>query len=301
MNEEINEKIVETAQEFYGTWAEFAKYFNGKYGTDLSSKAIKNRFHRHKEKYMETEPEDEGALNSYRRFDDYQHHKVINDAGTVGILPDLHEPFCRKGFIEFAVEQFSLHEVDTVVQIGDLVDHYALSRWSKSPISDQTGREFELAMERLEKWYDALEMYEVFCCIGNHDNRLYRKAFSGGLISRMVAPMEEVYSMPSTWEFNFSYLIDDILYFHGEKTGWGALYRTPQTFGMSTVFGHAHKYPGVIWLKNPVKKWFGMNVGSAMDEKAYAAAYAKTETNYGYPSGLGIVKDGYPIYIPFQE
>ena len=51
----------------------------------------------------------------------------------VGIIGDTHEPFCLDGYREFCIETFKAWKIDTVIHIGDLVDHHALSFHDSEP------------------------------------------------------------------------------------------------------------------------------------------------------------------------
>ena len=73
----------------------------------------------------------------------------------VGIIGDTHLPYELDGYLEFCQEQFDLWNVDTVVHIGDFIDNHSLSFHDSEPLLHNVHGEYESALERAKRWYDA--------------------------------------------------------------------------------------------------------------------------------------------------
>ena len=65
--------------------------------------------------------------------------------------------------------------------------------------------------------------------------------------------------------------------------------------GLSTVIGHFHSKGGIHWSANPLRRWFGMDVGCGIDVKAFQFAYGKHCARRPIVSA-GVILDGVPYH-----
>jgi UDP-2,3-diacylglucosamine pyrophosphatase LpxH len=205
------------------------------------------------------------------------------------VIPDLHFPFVHPKALQFAKDVQRKYNTDEVVFIGDVVDLHAVSRFSPDPDGFSPGEEFKAAYAEVQKWVKEFPKAKV--CIGNHDERLFRRAYESGLPRRAMRPFEELWDTPG-WNWADHHFIDNVKYVHGTgRSGMTAAIRMAVDNRCSLVMGHTHTYAGYHWHTTEKDRIFGLNVGCLLDPKAYAMAYGKH-----FPTrpdlGMGVVDEG---------
>lgn len=206
------------------------------------------------------------------------------------IIGDLHEPFSLDGYLDFCKKVYKQYKCDHVVFIGDVIDNHYSSYHETDPDGYSAGEELKRATNRLAKWHKAFPNADV--TIGNHDRMASRKVFSAGLSQSWLRNINEVLQVP-TWNFQTSFIYNNVKYVHGDKrvTARTAALRT----GQSSVQGHRHN-ESYVWRNNST---WGMQVGTGVDDKAYAMAYALESTNL-LSCGVVLNKGTLPILIPYE-
>jgi hypothetical protein len=208
-------------------------------------------------------------------------------------IGDIHEPVSRKNYLEFNLDLCHEWSCDYPVFLGDLADWHAISFHAHHPELPGPNDEFELAYEKIQKWYQAFPEAKV--CIGNHDDRLIRLAESVNIPKKFLRNFNEVWDTPG-WDWDYSHIIDDVYYFHG--TGNGGIYPAPNAAKkmlMSVVMGHCHTAAGIKWLASPQRRIFGMDVGCGIDDKAFNFAYGRHVIQRSIIAA-GVVLDGIPYH-----
>lgn len=224
--------------------------------------------------------------------------KIKEGKHNVLVIPDLQVPFHHKDTIPFLLAIQEYYDTDKVVCIGDLIDGHSVSNYTPDPDGWSAGDEYSKTLEYL------YQMYEVFpeldCIIGNHDIRVYKKAFNAGIPKAMIKGMKDIWDAPDSWRFVNYVEIDNVRYEHGDRAG--GMYAAKKLAGdnrQSTVIGHHHATAAVYYLANDNDMIFGMNVGCLCDMNMYAFNYAKQ-----YPAqptmGAGVVLKGVPHFVPLK-
>ncbi len=210
------------------------------------------------------------------------------------VIGDIHEPVSRKGYMQFCLDLYEEWDCDTVVFIGDIVDWSAISFHAHNPEAPGPVDEFKLAFNAIQKWYRAFP--KSYVCIGNHDARPKRLAESVNIPAKFIRDYAELWETPN-WKWEQSMMIDDVYYCHGHGKGGGntPAWNLSKKMGLSTVIGHFHSKGGIHWSANPLRRWFGMDVGCGLDDTAYAFAYAKEQVTRSILSA-GIILDGIPYH-----
>lgn len=211
----------------------------------------------------------------------------INEKSNVLVIGDIHEPFCKEGYLEFCKEQYDRFNCNKVVFIGDIIDLAFSSFHPTNPDGYGAGEELDRAIDKIQEWYKAFPLATVI--IGNHDRLAYRKAFAGGVSARWLRNYDDVLGTPN-WEFKESETIDGVLYIHGEA---GTARSKAKDISGSVVQGHLHSQAYIEYINNRV---FGMQIGTGIDDNCYAFNYNKA----GKESILscGVVLEGkQPILI----
>jgi predicted phosphodiesterase len=209
----------------------------------------------------------------------------------VGIIGDSHIPYQLDGYLEFCQETFKDWGVDTVVHIGDLVDHHALSFHDSEPTLKGANGELVDAREQLEPWFKAFP--ELTLIAGNHDKIPARQLTKIGMDAEVwMRPLAEVYSFPKKWRILDEVTIDGVLYHHGyTSNGVNGFRNDAKARMVSTVSGHCHGNAGVSASASNHRLVFGMAVGCGVDVNTMAMVYGTHFKNKPIIA-CGIVIDG---------
>lgn len=241
---------------------------------------------------QQLDPRFEQLVSQWEALKQLVQEKSTNtqDINNVLIIGDIHEPFSKDGYLEFCVEQQKRFNCGTVVFIGDLIDNHAQSFHHTDADGLSAKQELELAVTKLEKWYQAFPNAVV--TLGNHDRIVARKLFSIGISQRWMKPLGEVLNTPN-WKFVEEFKHNNVSYIHGEA---GTAMKRALTEMTSVVQGHLHT-EGYTQLLNGGKN-FAMQVGCGIDFSSYAFAYAQRGKKPIL--SCGVVLDQSPIIIPFK-
>jgi metallophosphoesterase superfamily enzyme len=198
--------------------------------------------------------------------------KKMREADTRNILVvgDLHEPFCKDGYLEFCQEQYDTWNCNQVIYIGDIIDNHYTSFHEIDIEAEYTGKqELEYAIKKIAKWYKAFP--EATVIVGNHDRMIMRKAQTSLIPSKWIKSYKEVLEVPN-WEFVDRLVVDGVQYIHGEA---GTARTKCRADMMNTVQGHLHTQTYIEHYVGQNFRVFGMQVGCGIDHDSYAMAYAK--------------------------
>lgn len=211
------------------------------------------------------------------------------------VIPDLHEPVTHPGALAFCQDLLEQWRCDTVIFIGDVVDWHGISFHARHPSAPGVKEEYGLAKERIARWVEAFP--EAMVCIGNHDERPERLAASVNIPPEFIMSYQAMWDCPK-WEWASHHFIDDVYYFHGKKkSGMYPAANVMRKQGMSVVMGHCHSRANIVSMTNPFRRFFAMDTGCLVDDRAYAFAYGEEATDRSTLSA-GVVIDGQP-YLEF--
>jgi predicted phosphodiesterase len=207
------------------------------------------------------------------------------------VVPDLHEPVTHPAALPFCQDLQEQWQCDQVVFIGDIIDWHGISFHARHPAAPGVKEEYQLAREKVTRWVQAFPVAKV--CIGNHDERPQRLAASVNIPEDFLVSYNTMWDCPN-WEWAHDHVIDDVYYFHG--TGRSGLYPAANVMrrqGMSVVMGHCHSRANVVSMVNPFKRFFAVDTGCLVDDRAFAFAYGKHATERSVLSAAVII-DGQP-------
>ena len=218
----------------------------------------------------------------------------------VGIIGDTHLPYEKEGYLEFCQETFEQWECDTIVHIGDLIDHHAMSFHDSEPRLKGAYQEYEDAKEHLQPWYEAFP--ELTLVEGNHDiipARQLRKLEIDP--ETWMRSLEDVYEMPEGWQVHSEILIDGVIYHHGYTANGVNGFRNDSARRMcSTVSGHCHSNAGVSASASDHRNVWGLAVGCGIDNKKMAFAYGKNFLRKPIVA-CGVVLEGLNPYCEYMN
>ncbi len=206
---------------------------------------------------------------------------------------DPHGPVDHPGYCTFCQDIYDEYDCDIAVIIGDLTDQQAISFHAVNPDCPGALDEYRLTKKCIRKWYKAFPNAKI--CIGNHDERVIKKAQSVGIPAKYLKSYSEMWGTPN-WVWEYEHYIDDICFMHGIGRGgihpaWNAMSKKMQ----SVVMGHCHSRAGVKFRTIHNKRFFAIDTGCGIDVDAFQFAYGK---HCGERPVLGccVIIDGLPYY-----
>ena len=216
--------------------------------------------------------------------------------GNKLIISDLHEPCARKGALAFCRDVRRKYRTTETIFIGDVNDWHSISFHAHHPEMPGPNDEYELAHASIQKWKKAFPKATVI--LGNHDRRIVRLAETVNIPAKFIRTYNEVWGTPG-WNWVDDYIDGEVYFNHGDgsTSGLYPAYNLVRKMGMSCVCGHFHSASGVKYLVNPLRRMFGMDVGSLIDDKAMAFAYGQRIKIRSVLS-VGVIVDGVPSVVP---
>lgn len=215
---------------------------------------------------------------------------------TVLVISDTQAPFQHRDTIPFLRAVCKKYTPNEYIHIGDEMDFHALSDYTADPDGYSAGHELTEGLKFMRALYKEFPKMKV--CTSNHTARPLRRAFKVGIPRAFLRDYKEFLEAPDGWEWADKWVIDEVIYEHGEGQS-GPLGALKAALGnmQSTVIGHLHAFAGISWSANPRHLVFGFNVGCLIDTKAYAFSYGKHFKNKPI-LGCGVVIKGIPVFVP---
>jgi len=207
------------------------------------------------------------------------------------VIGDIHAPATHPDYFGFVRKIQKKYNTNKTVFIGDIIDHEAITFHEKNPELPAALDEYYIALKQVKKWHKAFPKATV--CIGNHDERVMRKAKTVGIPGIYLRPFNEVYGT-SGWNWLYQHHCDDVLYTHG--TGWSGLspaFNAARQTRQSVVSGHTHSIASINYHCNGKDSIFGMNVGAGVDDEHLAMQYGRFSLKKPVFS-CGVVINGHP-------
>jgi len=80
-------------------------------------------------------------------------------------IGDIHAPCEKKGYLEFCQDMYQAWDCDTVVFMGDVVDHHAISFHAANPEAPGPLDEAKMTLEAIQRWYKAFPEAVLVCTL----------------------------------------------------------------------------------------------------------------------------------------
>lgn len=217
-------------------------------------------------------------------------------------IGDTHFPFTNLKALELINSLVDKLKPDRIVQIGDLYDHYAYSRFPKSmhiTPKEEINQGRLMATEmwgRIKKKRPSAECIQI---LGNHCARPLKRVEE--LIPQaedLIAPsFKELYTFKGVATYldpREVVIRDDIAFLHGSKTRLGdhAL-----ELGINVVVGHSHR-GGVFYKRHFGRTVWELNCGFVGDADSKALSYTPTKISQ-WTLGVGWIDEMGPRFISF--
>ena len=232
--------------------------------------------------------------------------KVIDESRRILVIGDTHFPFVSVDALTAVYSYAECLQPTDIVQIGDLYDQLAASRFPKSQNYYSPDQESDLARKGSVAMWETLKRIspDARCVqiLGNHDIRPMKAILesSAGWAERAVRKeFEALYTfdgVTTVLDSRQEYRIDDIVFQHGHYSKLGA---HAAHNGMCTVVGHSHK-GGVAFLQSMAKErhLWELNAGYVGDPLTKALGYGPQRFQH-WTLGCGSIDLFGPRFVAF--
>lgn len=223
---------------------------------------------------------------------------------TVLIVPDTHFPFeCKKSLAK--VHAFAKdNQPDLIIQVGDLTDMFAYSKYAKS-LSVMTPKDestrARICAEKMWKRFRAdCPKARLVQLVGNHDERPVIKILEKTPENEHIAidwfkRFMSFEGVETILDAKQEFFYDGVCYMHGlRKFGEHATYNQ-----MNTVTGHLHR-GAVQWEQNANGSYFELNVGFLGDKKLEAFKYRSQNRISKMTLGFGVIDRYGPRFVSLE-
>lgn len=214
------------------------------------------------------------------------------------VIPDLHFPAPHPDAMEFLKHLRDTLQPDLVVNLGDILDHAALSFHEKNPDMPGALDEYNASIDMLDEFYS--EFPTGLQVLGNHCTRALRTANANGIPSMYMKPMEDVLRVPKTWTLKERQYVKipngEVLVIHtlGNNDITNA-----QKLATSVVTGHRHTVFSIGYWSTREKLMFALTSGCLINPNHKAFGYSSNRVLRPIIGASAIV-DGVPILLPMQ-
>lgn len=223
--------------------------------------------------------------------------------GRVLAIPDLHFPFHDQDALSLVYAYIEKLHPTVVVQLGDIYDMYAFSKFPRS--QDIMTPKEELAEGRLAAeamWRNVRKssskttrMIQLF---GNHDVRPMLRIQEKYPEIASLMDLNHLWSFPdveTVVDDRCKFEIDGVIYTHGFRSKLGDHMKY---LGKSVIRGHSHR-AGLVFLNQWQDTLFEMECGYLADDKTEPLKYTHTQQTQ-WIKALGWVDEFGPRLIPLK-
>lgn len=219
-----------------------------------------------------------------------------NSFSKILCIPDTHFPFINKEALEKVLEFSKEHKPDYIIQVGDLLDCYAASKFPRSQNIYTPKEEERLGIEMAEEMWRKLRAdnpkAKCYQLMGNHDVRMLKRTLESLPIAEhwIEAYFKELFTfegVETIFDTRQELEIDGILFTHG-FLGSGS---HKDYYLKNVIHGHDHKLY-VQHRRIHGENIFEMSCGFLGDVEAKALSYtpsklANFQLGFGWVDQLG--------------
>lgn len=177
--------------------------------------------------------------------------KVISPNGkmTVAVASDIHFPFEDKAAVDIFLQAMKDLQPDSVVLLGDIIDCYEVSKYSKNPLREHNLKyELDQTKKFLRELRKIVPDSNIYFLRGNHEDRdmKYLTQNAPELACLEELKMENLLHLR---DFGIEYVfgdlkIGDLVYTHGRRVSKHSGYTAKNnldSMGISLITGHIHR------------------------------------------------------------
>lgn len=221
-------------------------------------------------------------------------------ARSILVIPDQHAPYHHPDMIPFLVAVRESFDPDLVVNLGDELDHHALSFHDSDPNLDSAGAELERAKVVMRELHD--EFPDMLICHSNHGSMHFRRAKAHGIPVQMVKGYREILfpdrKRGKGWNWAYAWRVETplgtVMFKHQAS---GTILADAAHNACNLVVGHQHGNYSVEYSASSAHLYWGMYCGCLIDKDSYAFAYGKHSLRKPV-IGCAVILEGRPMLIP---
>lgn len=219
-------------------------------------------------------------------------------ARSILVIPDQHIPYHHRHMLPFLLEVHKTFKPDLIVNLGDELDHHALSFHDSDPNLDSAGMELEKARPVLAAMESMFQ--NMLICHSNHGSLAYRRAKAHGIPVQYLKKYREIlfpdgggkgWSWAYAWRINTP--LGHVLFKHQSSGILGDAAHNQANL----VVGHSHGNFSIEYAASSAHLYYGMFCGCLVDKDSLAFAYGKHAKNKPV-LGCGVILNGRPMLIP---
>lgn len=234
---------------------------------------------------------------------EYQPREIIKppEYSPTVIIGDTHFPFVSERILDGIYEFIQKEKPSRVIQIGDLYDMYAHSKFPRSHNIYTPDQEEDLAIEGATKMWNTVKSLvpkaELVQLMGNHDVRPVRRTMETNPTSERAVKywLEKITTFQGVntiHDMRQEYIFEGIMAHHGYLGQLGA-HRDKNL--MNFVCGHTHK-GGVSYRRFRGQTFWELNAGLVGDPESKVQSYTP-QKNHDCTGGLGFIDRYGPRFI----
>jgi len=205
-------------------------------------------------------------------------------------IPDQHHPWAHEGALDWTVVVARRERPDVIVNLGDALDLYSLSRYPRSHNLYTPADEFRIGFEGYSAHWAALRKAapRARCVIlaSNHGDRLRKRILDR--LPEVESLLGDPFALPGV-ESVERVTVDRVLYEHGFRS-------RPEDHGkknlQSTVHGHLHSAT-LHWFNLEGRPHFNLCCGWLGDTTAPVFRYRQSAVD-DWNLACGLVTDSAP-------
>ncbi len=233
----------------------------------------------------------------------YTPRPVVNvkDTRPTLIISDTHFPWVSKRVLDAIYEWANKYKPERVVQIGDLYDMYAHSKFPRSQNIYQPKQEEELGRKGAQEMWVTIKSIvpsaECVGLVGNHDIRALRRTLESlpsleHVIEKYLEALMTFDGVRLITDPREEYVADGVTYMHGYKSRIGE----HLSYNLAnTVHGHTHR-GGTTFKRIAGATLWELDVGFAGDVESKVFHYTPTKSSAETP-GFGWVDSSGPRFV----
>lgn len=215
------------------------------------------------------------------------------------VLGDTHFPFAHRKAFDWVYRLADKFKPTHVVQVGDLLDQFAFSRYPKVL---KMSPEEELARGRLaaEKMWKTVNCGNKIQLVGNHCVRLTKTAVSvapqlAHLVDKSFRELYSFNGVKTVFNPTEEFKLGGIIFQHGHRSKLGdhARYNL-----CNTVCGHSHR-GGVVFDQSARGPFWELNVGFLGDIESPVFGYRAQKHIHKTTVGVGLIDELGPRFVPY--
>lgn len=226
------------------------------------------------------------------------------------VQPDTHYPYEDSKAVELLTKVAKDLKPDFFINLGDSLDFYQISKFSKDP-ARKNGIDEDMDLFRRDHCRISNVLPKKCRKIfieGNHEARLIKYVWERAPeVASLVRSIDDYCMLTANdWEY-FKYgkyfRLGDTLFMHGAHCGLNVGLNQLRKYGLNVVHGHDHA-AGITWFRNARDGIFNLNCGHLSNQKEQGYLYAGV-ANWQLGFGLVEFSDNYyqawPHFIPIHN